>query len=490
MIIFEGDELVVHYHQGNTDYALVTFEGAHETKNATKTFFGAPVVRKLGITCIGVTAKVDHWYISPDTSAVQECILNITKKFSKIVVIGISMGAHTALSWSKILNADTVLAMAPKWSLDPDECPVHQYYLTHNFRDSMKGMGIRKEQLQGRLFVAYDPLDEGDWEQSQLLSRKIPEVKIVNTYYSGHVIIHSLSGSNLFGKVISALAYGSDQDVYSAIAKSRRFNENNLNARLMRTSDRHAGLVAKTLMSPSVMRLQRKQKIFQNEALMGRVLYNLLLSDRVEEAAKFYDTATEIAVFGDTVGNQNTVVYEERFLILSRHGYVLCYNPREKIFCARNVIIQDREGIDVYAVKLTVGLVLAVRINMVETYFSFRDGKIKFTRALDDDHLIRLVPFSQDNEVHKYYAVHTETGYMCSHPDHRITLNAANLSDWERFTLLACMSQGMSEKTRKISDLSICPETQSTVENFPEHSLPSDQNTPTFWQKWRDRLSG
>jgi|GEM_PF-1524620 len=485
MIIFEGDELVVHYHQGNTDYVLVTFEGAHETKNATKTFFGAPVVRKLGITCVGVTAKVDHWYISPDTLEVQKHILNFTEKFSNTVIIGISMGAYAALSWSKILNADTVFSMAPKWSLDPEECPVHEYYLTHNFRENMKGMGIRKEQVQGRLFVAYDPLDEGDWEQSQLLSEKIPEINIVNTYYSGHVVAHSLSGSNLFGEIIAALAHGSNQHVYAAIAKSRRFNENNLNARLTRASDRHAGLVAKTLMSSSVMRLQRKQKIFQNEALMGHVLYNLLISNRAEEATKLYETATEIAVFGDIEKDKKTSVSEERFLVLSQHGYVLCYNAREKTFCGRNVIITDREGLDIYAVRINTDLVLAVNINMVETYFSFREGKIKFTRALDNEHLIRIMPARQDDEAYRYYAVRTEAGYMCSHPDHRITLNALNLSDWECFTLLPSIARSVPEKFQDIPDVSTPSQEK---ENLSENSFSPDQNSPSFWQRWRHRL--
>lgn len=107
-IVFEGDELVVHYHQAETDYILVTFEGAHEHEHATSAFFGKPVIEKLGISCVGITAKANHWYLSKETKTAQEYTRDITKKFPKVIIIGNSMGGHAALAWSKFLNADTV----------------------------------------------------------------------------------------------------------------------------------------------------------------------------------------------------------------------------------------------------------------------------------------------------------------------------------------------------------------------------------------------
>ncbi|KXV34179.1 hypothetical protein AD940_08360 [Gluconobacter thailandicus] len=487
MIVFEGDELVVHYHQGETDYVLVTFQGAHEGSNAAKRFFGSSIVPKLGITCVGVTSKVNHWYFSPDTSLVQKRVLEITQKFSKVIIVGYSMGAHTALAWSKLLNAETVLSLAPKWSIDPDESPVHQHYIANNLRPDMKGMGIRKDQVQGRLFVAYDPLDEPELEQSRIISSKLPEIKILNIYYAEHSIIYSLYGTKLFGDVISALAFGSDQDVYRTVARARRRNENNLNYRLARAVTRHPEMVANTLMSPALMGLPRKQKIFQNEALIGRLLYRVLSRGKEDKACKLFQMATEIALLGKTESKHNDDYTSEYFLIISCHGYVLNYHARDNIFCTRNVVIPGREALEVYAVSVPDGLALMVRINMLEVYLAYHDGKIILTRNVEDENIIRLENFETENGLQNLYHIRSGKNYMCSHPDHRITLNSSTPSDWERFTLLpyALTHRGV-ESIQNESGAGALLEEQ-TSEKHPT-TVPKAESS--FWQKVRQKLNG
>ncbi|NHN85232.1 hypothetical protein GOB93_11345, partial [Acetobacter musti] len=124
MILYEGEELVVHQAEGDTDYLLVTFVGAWETEHACRTFLAETPVRKNRISCLGITAKVDYWYISPETDHVLSLIRNIAAGYSRIILFGMSMGGHAAIAFSRALNADVVFTGAPKWSLDPEECEI------------------------------------------------------------------------------------------------------------------------------------------------------------------------------------------------------------------------------------------------------------------------------------------------------------------------------------------------------------------------------
>lgn len=288
-------------------------------------------------------------------------------------------------------------------------------------------------------------MDDGDWEQAQRVLSNIPDIKIVKTYHSGYGIINSINGTKPFGKTINALAFGDDQAVYTAIAEARRPNENNLNLRLSRAVPNHTGLVAKTLLSPALMKIQRKQKIFQNEKLSGRVIYNLLAQSRSEEAFNLYKTATEISFLGKRKDKLRLAPDFRYFLIISSHGYVLNYSFKNNNFSSRNMIIPNREGENIYAIKTGSGFILTMRIHMMQFYLARENGKVRFTCDLEDRYLIRLISLNHIEKNHDLHAIQLDSGYMCSHPDYGISFHSPEPQDWERFTLLPYMLRNLEE---------------------------------------------
>jgi len=73
-VIFEGDDLVVHEIEGDSDYAVITFEQADQGVHATNTFFAEKPLRYNKIQCIGITAKRSEWFISDEVEHVKNLV--------------------------------------------------------------------------------------------------------------------------------------------------------------------------------------------------------------------------------------------------------------------------------------------------------------------------------------------------------------------------------------------------------------------------------
>ncbi|MFT8719431.1 MAG: hypothetical protein ABF824_08590, partial [Acetobacter sp.] len=240
MLVYEGDELVLHYEAGDTDYIVITFQGAHRTETASTAFFADVPLKKNRITAIGVTAKVDHWYISPDTEKILTLIEEIASDYQQRILIGLSMGGYAAIAFSKRLKATRVFSCAPKWSLDPNECDVPQNYVEQNFRPGMEGMGLRQEQTSGQIFITYDPGHEIDTYHVQKIAAHLKDAFFIKTFYTGHIVFDHLSGSANFLALVNALCSNeASTEVLRTVSKIRRFHYNNLINRLERSIYTH-----------------------------------------------------------------------------------------------------------------------------------------------------------------------------------------------------------------------------------------------------------
>ncbi|MCH4021824.1 MAG: hypothetical protein LKH33_07610 [Acetobacter sp.] len=434
-IVYEGKELVIHHNVGDTDYLLITFTGVSDYKTAISTFFAQKIVEKYNINCLGITSKVNFWYISEEKNKILEEMKKISYKFKNIIMIGISMGGYAALAWSKELKATSILSMSPKYSLDPDECDIHRHYVIHHFREQMKGMSIKQNMVSGRIFLAYDPYFEHDAYHAYLIKTELQKSKLFfsKTFYSGHVVSLSLAGSKEFFSIIEALAFGKDSDVIKILSETRRNNLFNIKERLKLYIEKKPKLVFKSLFSQGVLQNEKNKKIFLDFSFMMKLSYHLSKHKFFSEMQKVYSMACIYYILKNRV-KESFLEYCEgnprEFSLVSCHGYILSYNFEEnKLIFSNNFKNND------YFVKFD--------HSTRYLYLLFRGIKF-FILEKDEDISLSQIPtvdtlIVNDNFHEETYSqsVRTSKGWLVSLPDGRCGLGSPRCQEWEKFSIVA-----------------------------------------------------
>lgn len=248
-VIYDDDFLTVVWQPGQSDFMLVTFGNLINLADGVS-FFGDVPVRKLNYTCIGFMAKKPNWF--PEESA-KKAILSVQKYFygvSEVVTYGGSMGGYAAIKYSSALKAKTVIAFCPQWSIDKDECGGRNPGFQEYFSPALSGMGIRAEDISGRLFLFFDPNHSNDLYHAHMITQKAAEAKHVLVRSVGHLVTGTLAGtSNMEGMI--RMARSNDHHGLSLLAnKVRRGHHIRVRMLLNKLSTRHPYLLSRVLKNP------------------------------------------------------------------------------------------------------------------------------------------------------------------------------------------------------------------------------------------------
>lgn len=192
-LVYDDDDLSVFWSQGTSSYLLITFSDLI-FKADNSSFSAEKPVKSLGISCLGFVAKRPHWYATPSVERAIEAISEIVGDFSTRVTYGGSMGGYAALKHSAALRATTVIAFCPQWSLDRSETSFQPGYQGY-FVPAMIGMGIRKQDVSGNVFVFYDPSFELDFNHVRSLLAEGLDIKLIFIHYAGHHVTSMMAGT-------------------------------------------------------------------------------------------------------------------------------------------------------------------------------------------------------------------------------------------------------------------------------------------------------
>ena len=211
--IYESDFYFVRAYRGSDDANAIicSFAPAFIQESLKGSFYGEKVARRLDLPWIGLVARSDGFYREADYEKALTCMVDwmksrsetLTESNIKRVGYGASMGGYGVLKYSKILDLDYVIAFAPQWSLDPDESK-HETRYRELYRDYMKGMGIRKNDVQGEVWVFYDPYE---WEDSLKVAEIEENITIqkIPVFFAGHIVVEIFKGSQNFRLLIEAI---------------------------------------------------------------------------------------------------------------------------------------------------------------------------------------------------------------------------------------------------------------------------------------------
>lgn len=446
MLVYDGNELVVHYVAGETDYIVITFESAGRSEFATQTFLAEKPILKNKVSAIGVTAKVDHWYISPDTENILTLISLLSARYQKRVVIGYSMGAYAALAFSRRLGASVVFAAAPKWSLDPAECENPESFVKRHFRDGMQKMAISSSHIQGNAFIAYDPYFPQDAYHAQKFREEIPNISFVPIFYARHDIFTSLSGSRNFLLLLNALLDDNCKiELSYVLSKIRRHNVENIKRRIESVIDKNPRACVNFLK----IIFKRSDYVLTNIVsdlnFMARVISGLCRHMLWAEAGFFQRKMTAFSLTNELVNipEKSLWFFGDGSRIITWHGTLLTYDFGGKCFHGRSLFFHDNNTIPVRCLSRKGRKFLGILLNGQFFFLVETDAGIVPCLDIKKENSIEIVfpdqvDFIQSRSDMKnfYFYIRTRQGFVCASPEYHTWNDSKQILPWEIFSFL------------------------------------------------------
>ncbi len=201
-ILYEDDEVRVIWSPGADDIVLVTFGDLVNLAKGLE-FFAEKPLKKLGIAAVGVMAKRGNWFPSESIQKASSAILDKISGHRARITYGGSMGGYGAIKFSRLLSATHVIALCPQWSLDPQECEGSDPGWRNFFVDHMNGMGIRRSDVSGDVFIFSDPFDALDMFHLRMIMANA-SCHHIRTPMIGHHVTSVFAGTSNIKTIIDS----------------------------------------------------------------------------------------------------------------------------------------------------------------------------------------------------------------------------------------------------------------------------------------------
>lgn len=200
--MYEDDDIIVTFFNGNSDFLLVTFGDLVTLANGNA-FYAEQPVRKAELNCVGFMAKSANWFPASSMEAAYRHITPILSRFTQRITYGGSMGGYAAIKFSALLQADRIVAFCPQWSIDVDECGGIDPGWSAYFQPRMTGMSIRPSDIAGKLYCFVDLGDPTDAFHAGRIAAIAESVTIVNVPMCSHHVTVVLAGTENLQTIIS-----------------------------------------------------------------------------------------------------------------------------------------------------------------------------------------------------------------------------------------------------------------------------------------------
>lgn len=448
MIIFEGKEIIVHHHKGNSNYIIISFEGANECDKASSNFFLKPIMEKYNISCLGITSKTnDYYYIHPEIQKVINICNKISRGYKKIIITGLSMGGYAALKYSKSLNANSVFAMAPQCTINKNICPVYEQIeaVASEFtKEEVEDSTIQAKDLQGEIYLVYDPFspsDTFDKEHIGFLYRIIPQAITVPTFFSGHPVISHIKGSEVFKAIIDALIEGNNQKVIHTVSYIRRHHITNIITKTWHAIIKHPLLVYKMLTSPTFAQVKNNNQLFQDYNLRLRLCYILNINGYQNESSKYllsiflYNTQK---IDSNVDSNQLLSPINPYPFIISVQGCYICYNFITKKLSTIHNIGEKAHCLPLQLYKINGKIKLICLHNNCIFELQYTEDPLLFNLALLTNHHTKNNIKLNFNGYHTY--IRTNDNRYIGVDLNKAIFTAVVPQEWECFTSISMVS--------------------------------------------------
>lgn len=223
-LIFQSEHLEVFLRRGDPSFRLVTFSEMGLKANGQH-WWGAAAARTLGLSALGFVAKAPNWFPAAAmrdalaAPAVRAALAAIPRRVS----YGFSMGAYAAIKYASGLGTEAVVALAPQWSIDPEDTKGVDWRFGRHFDRGLNArMAITPDDVSGRVYLVYDPRERFDRWHAERISAAVRDTRTVKAYATGHYVASALANSDTAAEIFRAALAGEDGRLQVAVARQRR----------------------------------------------------------------------------------------------------------------------------------------------------------------------------------------------------------------------------------------------------------------------------
>ncbi|OUI78156.1 hypothetical protein HK18_08875 [Commensalibacter intestini] len=293
MVIFEGEELLLHYHEGTSDYILITFASADQTDQAHHRYFLQPIAEKYQLSCLGITTKIDNFYQHSDMHHIIPLCNEITQNYQKVIIIGLSMGAYAALKFSAELHANIVFAMGARYTLDASVasvCGIMQRTVDRLDPYSIQETTIHPHEVSGKLYIVHDTYqglagyNDIDHQHVYQIIEKLPNTVLVPVLFAHHLVVNSLKGSEEFKSILDILVTEDDPKIIRQVVKIRRHHIYNIYSKIVLLINRYPLWIYKLLISKKFSYIKNNDLLFDDYEKNLTLIYLLKIKGHHKES--------------------------------------------------------------------------------------------------------------------------------------------------------------------------------------------------------------
>ena len=214
--LFDGQEVRARFAPGapGRDAVIVTFAARQAEQSLDRAGFAEPFLERASLPAIHITVAWNHWYIVPEMAPALAAVREAAAPFARRVAYGSSMGGYGALLHSRAMGATRVVAVSPRFSIDPAKVPFHRQHREEAARldfggDDMEG-GLSADAM---LILAGDTghLDAGHLALIRAASGG--RARLLPLPFAGHPAAPFLQETRLLRETTRALLLDAEPDL-------------------------------------------------------------------------------------------------------------------------------------------------------------------------------------------------------------------------------------------------------------------------------------
>lgn len=427
MIVFDGEDICVHYHEGRSDFLLVTFIGVGHEDAWSHYYFSKTIVEKQNINCLGIATKKRNWYVTDEMQAVFDIIKEKKKQFAKIITMAPSAGGYAALRYSVFLQSDYTFVFAPV--LTPQLlADVEKEAGASN--PSMEKMRIKELEVSGNVVVFYDKKHAIDQKTAQSLFSfnriNFAKIHILPVPHAGHIVYENIKGEAIFSAMIS-YAQNNGQDItklYQDLSYVRRRNYVNIYNKLMAAYHKHPLLCYNMLISDKFIQIKYFTRILEDHRNILRIIAALSVRGYTQEAANLFMIVSLYYLSGHYNNRYRINQASNRIVCIDCMGGVLSYSLLEKRLKSAHPVLNAESTYLVYLTMFNSKFYPSINHLGNRFFLKKEASNIILTQNVNDSNILYSI------------SDHNETSIQCEDRFLSVLVNCE--VSWEATAWLSC----------------------------------------------------
>ncbi|MEK7343064.1 MAG: hypothetical protein AABZ73_04495 [Pseudomonadota bacterium] len=227
-LIYEDRHVEIYHQPGPGQRAMVITFNNMQMIASGDTFWGKPVMEKLGLPAIGVMSRARNWFPMESMKAAAPVARRLAREYSNVIAYGASMGGYGALKHGKRLGATHAVAFSPQHSIDPSQVHPWDKRYSRYYDSGLHGpaMQVKGPEIAARAHIFFDPFLPSDHRHVRNLVAEKADVALHKLFCAGHEAVSLFAGTKTIDTLIDGVTGGDLNAIHAQISTLRRTHRN------------------------------------------------------------------------------------------------------------------------------------------------------------------------------------------------------------------------------------------------------------------------